>query len=33
MDDRYTVIDDEAFKDAIHKMNAYQRRQGKAQAR
>jgi integrase len=28
MDDRYTVIDDEAFDDAIDKMNAYQKRQG-----
>ena len=28
MDDRYTVIDDEAFEDAIDKMNAYQKRQG-----
>src|SRR5215469_16045779 len=26
--DRYTVIDDEAFDDAIDKMNAYQKRQG-----
>jgi hypothetical protein len=28
MDDRYTVIDDEAFDDAMDKMNAYQKRQG-----
>ena len=28
MDDRYTVIDDEAFEDAIDKMNAYQKRDG-----
>ncbi len=28
MDDRYTVIDDEAFDDAIDKMNACQKRQG-----
>ena len=28
MDDRYTVIDDEAFEDAMDKMNAYQKRQG-----
>src|SRR5262249_42040947 len=28
MDDRYTVIDDEAFDDAIDKMNAYQKRKG-----
>jgi hypothetical protein len=28
MDDRYTVIGDEAFEDAIDKMNAYQQRQG-----
>jgi len=27
-DDRYTVIDDEAFDDAIDQMNAYQKRQG-----
>lgn len=28
MDDRYTIIDDEAFADAKEKMNAYQQRQG-----
>jgi hypothetical protein len=28
VDDRYTVIDDEAFEDAIDKINAYQKRQG-----
>ena len=27
MDDRYTIIDDEALKDAVAKMNDYQKRQ------
>jgi integrase len=30
MDDRYTVIDDEALEDARQKMNAFQRQQGLA---